>query len=61
MSKPLSVNKPGLVKQAKTAQREIANLQALLTNTAGSHSTATTQAATAKSALDTLVATILAL
>jgi hypothetical protein len=61
MTIPLSVNKPGLVNHAKAAQREIARLQTLLTATAGSHATATSNAATAKTALDTLVATINAL
>lgn len=61
MSTPLSVNKPGLVQHAKAAQREIVRLQALLTATAGSHATVTTDAATAKTALDALITAIAAL
>ncbi len=61
MTTPLSVNKPGLVQHAKAAQREIVRLQALLTATAGSHTQATTDAATAKTALDALIVTIAAL
>ncbi len=58
MTIALSINRPGLVQHAKAAQREIVRLQALLTNTTGSHSQATTDAATAKTALDALVVTI---
>lgn len=61
MTTPLSVNKPGLVQHAKAAQREIVRLQALLTATTGSHTSATTDAATAKTALDALIVTIAAL
>ncbi len=61
MTTALSINKPGLVQHAKAAQREIVRLQALLTATTGSHSQATTDAATAKTALDALIITIAAL
>jgi hypothetical protein len=61
MTTALSINKPGLVQHAKAAQREIVRLQALLTGTSGSHSQATTDAATAKTALDALIVTIAAL
>ncbi len=61
MTTALSVNKPGLVQRAKSAQRDIVRLQALLAATTGSHATATTDAATAKTALDALILTIAAL
>lgn len=61
MTVKLSVNKPGLVQHAKAAQREVVRLQALLTNTTGAHAQATTDAATAKTALDALIVTIAAL
>lgn len=61
MSTLLSINKPGLVQRAKEAQRAIVRLQALLSMTSGSHTTATTDAALAKTACDTLIADIAAL
>lgn len=61
MTIALSINKPGLTSHAKFAQREIVRLQALLSATTGSHSQATTDAATAKTALDALIITIVAL
>ncbi len=61
MTVALSINKPGLAQHAKAALREIVRLQSLLTHTTGSHSSATTDAATAKTALDALIVTIAAL
>lgn len=61
MTTALSINKPGLVQHAKAAQREVVRLQALLVRTTGSHTSATTDAATAKTALDALIVTIAAL
>jgi hypothetical protein len=61
MSTPLSIAKPGLVQHAKRALEEIERLQALLAVTAGSHTQATTDAATADTALDALIITIAAL
>ncbi len=61
MTTPLSVNKPGLVQHAKAALREIERLQALLTTTTGTHTQATTDAATADAAIDALIITIAAL
>ncbi len=61
MTTALSVNKPGLVQRAKSAQRDIVRLQALLVATTGTHVQATTDAATAKTALDALIVTIAAL
>lgn len=56
-----SITKPGLVKLAKTAQREVVRLQALLANTTEAHVQASTDAATAKTALDALIVTVEAL
>ncbi len=61
MTTALSINKPGLVQHAKRAVLEVARLQTLLTGTTGSHSSATTDAATAKTAVDALLVTINAL
>jgi hypothetical protein len=61
MTVKLSVNKPGLVQHAKRALLEIERLQDLLSNTTGSHSQATTDAATADAAIDALILTINAL
>ena len=61
MTTALSIDRPGLVQHAKAALREVVRLQALLTATSGTHTQATTDAATAKTALDALVITIAAL
>lgn len=61
MTEKKSITKPGLVQHAKAAQREVVRLQALLADTTEAHVQASTDAATAKTALDTLIVTIAAL
>ncbi len=61
MSRDVSITKPGLVQHAKAAQREIVRLQTRLADTADTHTQASTDAATAKTALDALIITIAAL
>ncbi len=61
MARDVSITKPGLVQHAKAAQREVVRLQALLVDTADTHTQASTDAATAKTALDALIVTIAAL
>ncbi len=56
-----SYTKPGLVQHAKAAQREVVRLQAQLALTTEAHVQASTDAATAKTALDALIVTIAAL
>jgi hypothetical protein len=61
MSTKKSITGPGLVQHAKAAQREVVRLQALLSLTTEAHVQATTDAGTAKTALDALIITIAAL
>lgn len=61
MTRQKSITKPGLVQLAKSAQREVVRLQALLLDTTEAHVQASTDAATAKTALDALIVTIAAL
>jgi cell division septum initiation protein DivIVA len=61
MAIKLTIQKPGLLKKAKEAKRHLANLAAQLAGTAGSHATASSALATARSNVDTLIAAIEAL
>ena len=61
MAKKLSVQKPGLLQRANRAKRELAQLAAQLADTQGSHATVSSDLATARSDVDTLITAIEAL
>ncbi len=58
MARAKSITGPGLVQRAKSAQRDVVRLQALLADTTETHTDASNDAATAKTALDNLIVTI---
>lgn len=61
MAKKLSVMKPGLLQRANRAKRELTQLYDALADTTGAHVTVSSDLATARSDVDTLITHITAL